>query len=553
MQTTNPEIIAEYTAAGWFTDRTLTHIFDEAAADAPAMTALVDAPNRPEFAYGPPRRLTYAETAAEVKRMGGALQRLGIEQGDRVLVQLPNIVELLILYLALARIGAVISPVPMQYGRHELTHILGVLKPKLFITLTRFKGEDIAAKHRVAFPDLPMAAFGPATDGVKDVAAEMAAASDAPAAKLSGNDIFTICWTSGTTGRPKGVPRSYNHWINQCAGMEDGVSLKRHDVLLNPFPFVNMAAISGFLFVWLYARGTLVLHHPFELPVMLKQLHEEKVAYTVVPPAALNMLLQKKEMLAAFDLSSLHTICSGGAPLSPWMVKGYKDLLNIDVVNTFGSNEGVALITSGREVPDPEHRALYFPRFGVPGVQWANRISARIRTKLVDPNTGKVATKAGEAGELLVKGPNVFDGYLDSPEDNAQVFDDEGYFRSGDLLEIAGEGEHPRFYRFIGRCKDIIIRGGMNISPEEIDALLMTHPKVAEAASFAMPDDVLGERVCVAAAAKPGQEITLDEIKAHLKAQDVAIFKWPERLITVQTLPRNALGKVLRAELKKLL
>ncbi len=552
LQTSSAETIAAYSAKGWWSDRTITDAFAEAVADAGERIALVDAPNRPDFAYGAPRRLTFAQAADEVRRLATVLTDLGVKPDDRVLVQLPNIAELMLCYFAIARLGAVISPVPMQYGRHELTHITGLLRPVLFIAVGQFKGEKIAAKHHADFPAVKMAAFGPESDGIAALDALIANAKPATTKPtLSGNDIFTICWTSGTTGRPKGVPRSHNHWFNQAVGMEDGVALKKHDVMLNPFPFVNMAAISGFLYLWLTFRCTLVLHHPFELPVMLKQLQEERVAYTVMPPAALNMLLQKKEMLAALDLSALHTICSGGAPLSPWMVKGYKDLLNIDVVNTFGSNEGVALVSSGREVPDAEDRALYFPRFGVEGVPWSNRVSARIKTKLVDPATGEVVTERGRQGELLIKGPNVFDGYLDSPEDNAQVFDSEGYFRSGDLLEIAGDSEPPRFYRFVGRCKDIIIRGGMNISPEELDGLLITHPSLAEVATFGVPDEVMGERVCVAVVPKPGAAITLDEIKAHLKQAGVAIFKWPEKMIEVPALPRNALGKILRAELKQ--
>lgn len=552
MQTSSADTIAAYTAKGWWSERTITDAFEEAVADAGARPALVDAPNRAELAYGAPRRLTFAQAADEVARLAMVLTDLGVKPGDRVLVQLPNIVELLQCYFAIARLGAVISPVPMQYGRHELTHIIDVLKPALFIAVGRFKGENVAARHHAGFPAVKMGAFGLESAGIAVLDALVAAAKPAATKpKLSGNDIFTICWTSGTTGRPKGVPRSHNHWFNQAVGMEDGVALKKHEVLLNPFPFVNMAAISGFLYLWLSSRGTLVLHHPFELPVMLKQLQEERVSYSVMPPAVLNMLLQKKEMLAAIDLSALHTICSGGAPLSPWMVKGYKDLLNIDVVNTFGSNEGVALISSSREVPNAEDRALYFPRFGVDGVAWANRVSSRINTKLVDPATGAVVTERGHQGELLVKGPNVFDGYLDSPEDNAQVFDAEGYFRSGDLLEIAGDTDPPRFYRFVGRCKDIIIRGGMNISPEELDGLLITHPGLAEVATFGVPDDVMGERVCVAVVPKTGAAIALDDVKAHLKQAGVAIFKWPERMIEVPALPRNALGKILRAELKK--
>lgn len=560
MQTSSKAKVDEFTAKGWWSDQTLTQLFEAACATVPTRTALVDAPNRSEFSFGTQRRLSYQQALDASHRLAAHLYSVGIRQGDRVLVQLPNIVELLLLYLAVSRLGAIISPVPMQYGRHELNEIIGVLKPRLLISLSCFKGENIARAHHASFPTLPIMAFGPDVAGpiiaLDDTTTSSTSAAELSAytasIKISGNDIYTICWTSGTTGRPKGVPRSHNHWFSQSYAVADAVHLNDGDVLLNPFPFVNMAAIGGFLFVWLFASGTLVLHHPFDMGVMLKQMQDEGVAYTIVPPAALNMLLRQKEMLIAHDLTKLRTICSGSAPLSPLMVKGFKDLLNIDVVNTFGSNEGVSLVSSGEDVPDPEHRALYFPRFGVDGLKWRNRVAERVKTKLVDPMTHEIVTERGRPAELWIKGPNVFDGYLESPEDNARVFDTEGYFRSGDMFEIVGDDDPPRFYRFVGRHKDLIIRGGMNISPEELDFLLAHHPKIIETAVFGQNDEILGERVCIAAVPKPGVDLTIQDIKEFLKEKGVAIFKWPERLLIVSALPRNPLGKVLRTELKKM-
>jgi acyl-CoA synthetase (AMP-forming)/AMP-acid ligase II len=560
LQTSSKANIDEFTAKGWWGDLTLTQLFETACAAVPTRTALVDAPNRSAFAFGEQRRLSYQQTLDASHRLAANLYSIGLRQGDRVLVQLPNIIELLLLYLAISRLGAIISPVPMQYGRHELNEIIGVLNPRLLISLSRFKGENIAQNHHASFPNLPVMAFGPDVTGpiitLDDTTASAVAVAEMSAytanLKISANDIYTICWTSGTTGRPKGVPRSHNHWFSQSYAVADAVHLNDGDILLNPFPFVNMAAISGFLFVWLFARGTLVLHHPFDMGVMLKQMQDEGVAYTIVPPAALNMLLRQKELLAAHDLKKLRTICSGSAPLSPLMVKGFKDLLNIDVVNTFGSNEGVSLVSCAEDVPDPEHRALYFPRFGVEGLTWRNRIAERIQTKLVDPATQEIVTARGHPAELWIKGPNVFDGYLDSPEDNAKVFDAEGYFRSGDMFEIIGDDDPPRFYRFVGRHKDLIIRGGMNISPDELDFLLAHHPKIVETAAFGQSDEILGERVCIAAVPKPGVDLTLQDINGFLKEKGVAIFKWPERLLIVSALPRNPLGKVLRTELKKM-
>ena len=560
MQTSHQSKISEYTAKGWWTDQSLIQIFDSVTASVPSRLAIIDAPNRADFAFGLPRRLTYQDASRCADNFAAALFAQGVRQGDRLLVQLPNIVELLLLYLAASRLGAIISPIPMQYGRHELQQIIAILRPRLLISITQYKGQNIAEAHHASFPDVPSVAIGPRADGevglISDnsqtAAIETTAKAYIAALTISGNDIFTICWTSGTTGQPKGVPRSYNHWFNQSYAVQDAGHLTDGDVLLNPFPFVNMAAISGFLFVWLFARGTLVLHHPFDMAIMLRQLQDEKVAYTIVPPAALNMLLQQKQLLAAHDLSKLRTICSGSAPLSPVMVKGFKELLDIDVVNTFGSNEGVSLVSCGEDVPDPEHRALYFPRFGVEGVTWRNRISERIKTKLVDPVTGETVVTRGHPAELWIKGPNVFDGYLDSAEDNARAFDAEGYFRSGDMFEIIGDDEIPRFYRFVGRHKDLIIRGGMNISPDELDHLLAHHPKLIETSVFGQPDEILGERVCIAVVPKTGVTCTLEDIKQFLREKDVAIFKWPEKLVVVESLPRNPLGKVLRTELRKM-
>ncbi|MBM3515029.1 MAG: acyl--CoA ligase [Alphaproteobacteria bacterium] len=561
MKTSSQDKIEAYRAKGWWDDRTLHALFDQVAAEVPSRLALVDASNRSDIAFGPPRRLDYASVDSEARRIAEALFVAGVKQGDCVLVQLPNIVELVLLYIAASRLGAIISPVPMQYGRHELAMIAGVVQPKAFVSLTQFKGDNVAAAHRPALAEEVVAlAFGPDVTGdiraIDTLASDGALAREAAAyidgIRHSGNDILTVCWTSGTTGRPKGVPRSHNHWFNQSYSVEDAVKPQDGDVLLNPFPFVNMAAISGFLFVWLFARGTLVLHHPFDLALMLKQMVVENVTYTIAPPAVLNMLIGQKDLLAAHDLSKLRTICSGSAPLSPWMVKGFKDVLGVDIINTFGSNEGIALVSSGADVPDPEHRALYFPRFGVAGLTWSNRIAERTETKLVDPVTGEVVDAPGRPGELCIRGPNVFDGYLNSPEDNAAAFDHEGFFRTGDMLEIVDAGDPPRFYRFVGRCKDIINRGGMKISPEELDNILVSHPKIKEAATFSEPDKILGERVCLAAVAKPGQDLVLADITGLLKEKDVAIFKWPERLVLVESLPRNPLGKVVRGELKRL-
>jgi acyl-CoA synthetase (AMP-forming)/AMP-acid ligase II len=264
------------------------------------------------------------------------------------------------------------------------------------------------------------------------------------------------------------------------------------------------------------------------------------------------MLLKKREILDSVDLSSLRSIGSGSAPLSEWMVAGFQERYGIGILNVFGSNEGACLCSGVDDLPDPGDRAQYFPRFGVEGFEWSNRISDRIRTRLVDLQTGDHVAEAGKQGELEIWGASVFDGYYDSPEANAEVFTEDGYFKTGDVFEIAGDGDQAKFYKFVGRCKDIIVRGGVNISPDEVDNLLAGHPKVAEVAVVGYDDEVMGERIGAVVVPKPDEDVTLEELTDFLRGHGLAVFKLPERLRCVEALPHNATGKVQRRELKDL-
>ena len=558
MQTSPPERIAFFRQRGWWGDTTTWDLFAEAIERARDETALVDPANRESLTGGAPGRYSFGELREAVERFCCGLLGAGIRAGDTVVTQLPNITESVIGYLAMARLGVIASPVPMQYGAHELRGIAAKLAPRAYLATDGFKGEDYAARNSVAFDGacrmLRFAAGRGARDLLCDGKAVEAATDESLEAQLarhrvSADDVFTVCWTSGTTGTPKGVPRSHNQWLSQTIGMMS-VGVQERASMLCPFPLVNMASLSGFFFPWLHLAGKLVLHHPMDLPVFLRQIETERVAYTIAPPAMLNMLLKQRELMRQFDLSSLRVVASGSAPLSPWMVKAFEEEFGIVVVNVFGSNEGMALISAGQDVPDPEKRAALFPRFGVEGIAWANGISARMRTRLVDPETGAVVDTPGKPGEMLIWGPNVIDGYLDAPEANREVFSEDGYFRTGDLFEIAGEDQ--RFYRFVGRCKDIVIRGGMKISPDELDTLLAGHPRVAEVAVVGYPDEVLGERICAVVVPKPGEHVDLADIVRYLEERQVARIKLPEKLLVVDQLPRNPLGKVVRPALREL-
>jgi len=559
MHTTPKHLIERYTRAGWWGNHTISDIFDQSAARHSERVALIDPLNRDTLTDGATQQLTWSALADRVQGLTAAFYAAGLRRDDRVVVQLPNIAELPISYLALLRLGVIVSPVPMQYGPHELRQAIQKLSPSAYVTVSRWKQVRHAARNAPVFAKhCPVLAFGeePPVDAIS-LSLESAISVESSRQytehlTLSANDIATICWTSGTTGQPKGVPRSHNHWIVSGYSSADTAGVHSADVLLSPFPLVNMASLGGFFLPWLSNGNTLVLHHPFDSRVYLEQLELHRVTYTVAAPAVLNMLLNQPELLDRADLSHLRAIGSGGAPLTEWMVATFQQKYGIYVINVFGSNEGLCLSSGPADLPNPADRARYFPHYGFQGAVWKSRVSAMTHTRIVDMETREEIHTPGTPGELEISGPTVFDGYWESEEDNQNVFSEDGYFRSGDIFEIPSDPQKASYFAFVGRSKDIIVRGGVKISPSEIDSLLAAHPKVAAAAVAGYEDDILGERIGVAVVAKPGETVALDDITDFLRQQGVATFKLPERICSVDALPTNPSGKIMRRSLKVL-
>ena len=556
------ERIAEYSQHGWWGEQRLIDLFAQNVERTPNRVALVDPLNRADLLGDAPQRYTYTELAQRVNRLATHLLAAGIRQDDIIMIQLPNIAELAIVYLAAARIGAIVSPLPMQFRAHELRQVMSIAAPKAFIVAQRFANFDHLTLLRELAREMPsldlLIALGDdlprgilslrewlTTDGEPTVLADYLAHRH-----WTANDVFSLCWTSGTEAEPKGVPRSHNLWLTSAYTTVDGAELSDGAILLNPFPMVNMSGIGGMFVPWLLTGGTLVMHHPLNLGVFLQQIAQEEVNYTVAPPVLLNMLLMNASMLAQTNLSSLKRIGSGSAPLSAWMVTQWKERYGIDVLNFFGSNEGTAMVSGPREVTDPADRARNFPRYGGDQLQWTNRAAHGAHSKLVDPLTREVITRPDEPGELAIKGPTIFAGYYRRPELTAKAFDADGYFLTGDLFAITGE-QHDR-YRFVGRLKDLIIRGGMKISPEELENLIIAHPKVADVAVVgALNRRLNDENVCAVIVPKKDESVTLHDIVEYLKAKDIASYKLPRKLVVVDALPRNAVGKVLKGTLRE--
>ena len=545
----------------WWTGQTFLDLLAGHVRNRPDALSLVDPANRERITDGPPRRLSWSQVDDEVDRLSRALFRAGVRADDVVGVQLPNGVELALAYLAVAALGAITCPFPVQYDHHELTQMGTLAGLHSFVTAGRVGRTAPAARACALLGTVKtltsVLAFG--TDlpgGVVALDEQMQSAADDGAYRsyraslvLHPNDCVTLCWTSGTEGKPKGVPRAHGDWQAIALGTISTPQLTPADVLLNPFPMVNAGGMAGMYLPWLILGATLVQHHPFDLDVLLGQIQTEGVTYTCAPPAVLNSLIADPDLLARYDLSTLRAVGSGSAPLSAWMIQGWERDRGVEVLNLFGSNEGLCLFGCPDTIPDPADRGRLFPRPGDPSFAWRARAGRETASRLVDPQTGEDIVGPGRPGELRVSSPTIFAGYWDTGGGVVSPFDERGYYRTGDIFEFADDGGHLLVY--LDRAKDLISRGGYKVSAVEVESLLLGHPKVAEVAVVGMPDDLLGERICVFVAPRdPLSPPDLAELLALLRSAQVAKFKWPERLEIVDALPRNPVGKILKRDLR---
>jgi acyl-CoA synthetase (AMP-forming)/AMP-acid ligase II len=463
----------------------------------------------------------------------------------------------------------VASPIVAQGREHELGHAIDRTGAVALIVTARIGAHDhaamaaaLASRHASVRAVL---AFGPGglPAGVVDVRAEMGASPTIAQARaqalaryeaeaaVDADDAVTILWTSGSEGRAKGVARTHNDWllygpqIGAAYGVGDGVRL------LNGRPLTTHGAFVGSITPWLVHAGTLVNHQPFALPLFLEQLKSERIDFTALAPAILVSLLSQPELLEGVDFSRLRHVGSGSAPLTETVVRGFRERFGVEVINFFGSTEGASLVSAPQDMPDPALRALYFPRFGIPAFEWRHPAHRLVQTRLVDLSSGEEITTPGRVGELHYRGPMVMSGYHGEPELSARALDAQGWYRSGDLFEISGE--QAQYYRFAGRAKDIIVRGGFNISAEEVENLVAGHPAVADVAVVGYPDERLGERVCACVVLRPDATLDLPTLGAWLRDErHVAAMKRPERLMLLPALPRNPNNKVLKSRLRVL-
>ena len=528
---------------------------------------LVDPIDRARIADGEPQRLTWAQLGQRVDRMALHFFDAQIGKGDVVLLAAPTLHETLVVQLACLRLGIIVASFPVQYREAEIAGYVNRLSPRAIIGHARLGKHantemliEIARAHsepmRVMsfgqgdFPDCVTSLDENAARPLSEEEMTRLKTAYDNVAPQPDDDAF-IVFTSGTSAAPKAIPRSQQDLMDMCSFFDDVAHISAGGTFLSPRMLNTIGAIANGLSAWLSTHARMVLHHPFDIDVFLEQIKTERPELTSCPPAILTTMLQRIDAGADVDLSSLHHITTGSAQLNPLLITEFKARFGIAIVNVFGSSEGVMLCSTEEEIPNPEDRAHYFPRLGDGPSPSKLPILSNYTTRLVDPATEEVIEAPDVIGELRVKCQTILRHYWDSPEETKAAFDKDGWFRTGDLFAYAGENSD--YLKFVGRLKHIIVRGGLNISAEEVQVFVQTHPAVADAVAVAVPDEKMGEKVGVAVTLREGHTLTLPELCDHLKTNaKIAVFKLPEHLRVLDALPTLPSGKIDQTAIRAL-
>ena len=333
--------IEKFTKLGAWKNKTLNDYFKEHAKADPEGICVADPPNKDQLVGIAAERLTYREFDRAVDAVAEALAAKGIGKDDVVMVQLPNCWELAMLYLAISRTGAFTSPTPVLWREAELDYIAGVTQAKALITVNTFNNFDHMAQAKALQLKHPEMADVLSLEDIREMS-RGPINNTLDAVAVDANDIFTVCWTSGTEANPKGCPLSHNNWAGMAL-IQDVAGMRPGDIMLTAGPLVNMASLGTVYVPWVVLGGTLVLHHPFDPAVFMQQLMGEKPNYTLLVPALANMLV-KHPKVDQFDLTSFRTITLGSAPPSLFTLQEFKRRWDIDIGNIWGQNEGTGIV-----------------------------------------------------------------------------------------------------------------------------------------------------------------------------------------------------------------
>jgi long-chain acyl-CoA synthetase len=463
-------------------------------------------------------RMSYAQLDASSAGVAARLRDLGLRDGDAVGLMLPNVPEFAIAYYGILRAGGVVVPLNVLLKRREVAFYLSDPSARLLFAwhecagAARAGAEEAGADCLVVEPG-SLAAAGPAEVAPKD-----------------GDDTAVILYTSGTTGTPKGAELTH---ANLTRNVDVCVRTLLHtgpaDVILGALPLFHSFGQTVGLNAAVAAGATLALVPRFDPDTVLQTIQRDRVTVFEGVPTMYAALLAHPDR-DRFDVHSLRTCVSGGAALPVEVLHGFERGFGCVVLEGYGLSETSPVASFNH--PDRER---------VPG-SIGTPIEG-VEMRVVDDERRELPP--GEVGEIAIRGHNIMKGYLNRPEETAQAIDADGWFYTGDIGRVDAQGR----YYIVDRKKDLIIRGGYNVYPREIEEVLYEHPAVAEAAVVGIPHAELGEEVGAAVALKPGSTATADDLRRYVK-ETVAAYKYPRHIWLVDRLPKGATGKILKREIE---
>ena len=474
--------------------------------------------------------ITFHELNTRCNQLANGLKDLGLTAGDHCMVMLPNSIQVITIYYALAKMGAVIVPVNFLFKKHELEHILSDAKPKAFIGAEPYVAEIQAAMQSGFEPTIKVAVGAEDNRHFLELNGVYSNNGHFELYPAREEDPLTILYTSGTTGVPKGVMLTHNNHASEARILaEMRGKLDPEVVVIGVLPLYHIYGITSVINVSIYLGLTIELFSQFDPEKVIKLTQEEKASILFAVPTMYNRLIQ----VASKDppgRSSLKFCISGGSSLPVEFLNRFENLLNTKIYEGYGLTEAPVCIEN------PFGSLTKPGSIGLP----ITGFSAMI----VDFDGNEVAP--GEKGELLIKGPGVMKGYLNRPEDTGRTIRD-GWLSTGDIARKDEDG----YIYIVDRKKDLVIRGGYNVYPREIEEVMYQIPQILEVVVFGIPHEDLGEELAAMVVLKEGTELDPDAIRDYVKER-VAPYKYPRIIQIVQdSLPKSGTGKILKKEIRK--
>ena len=520
--------VAEFIAQGWWRDDTLTKWVARHATERPDAPAIVHAG----------ASISWATLGARVEGFAAGLFRLGVRPGDVVAVQLPNVPEFVVAYLAVCRLGAVMTTIHMPYRGSEIESLLTHSRAKAIVCLAEAKEWSpgaTALKLRETISTLKtVIALGPVVHGATSFAEVQAAAPNeirdlpGPAA----GDPFLLLYTSGTTASPKAVPHSYHTLLSNARLGVPEHRITGTDRVLSAAPFSHLFGLYALHVCWA-SGASAVLLPAFTPPDLAQTVERDRPTALWTAPAHI-AACRAMGLFDQHDFSSLQLAIMSGSACPPELVRWLAARLpDCAVTQLWGMTETQAALYT--RPGDPlEVSALS-----------AGRASPGTEVRVVSP--GDTVCASGVEGELQVRGALAFAAFFDNAAANETAFAEGGWYRTGDLATVDAAGN----VSITGRGKDVINRGGHKFNPRDVEDLLDSHPKILQSAIVPMPDPVLGEKACCFVALRPGvTDVALEELVAFLAERNIAKMKFPERLVVVSEMPLTPTRKVIKGRLK---